>query len=356
MLSLAVDPVAPDAVYAGTAGLGIYKSDHWGDAWLPRGPTGTKVSSVLLQPLVPGFFYGATEQGVFRTTDDGGFWIGVGLHEHDLSALAIDRPLPTRIFASGFAAGVFQSDDGGNSWAVNSLGLGDRAVKSLAAGGAVVFAGTQAGGAFRQASVALPTTTTTIRTTTSTTSTSSTTATGAPSTTTSSTVASTTTTTSTLASTTTVSTSTSTTNPSTTMPPTTATSIASTTSTTQTPTTLAPGGSTTTSTTLADECGRAANVLSCLLTQAPEAPECVGETLPPALLRSLRQALRAADQAGRSTTPARTRRALRQAAQRTKRAGALALKLGSRQKLSVPCAEALWARLTPVAERAAARP
>ena len=237
VLSLAVDPVAPDAVYAGTAGAGVYKSDHWGDAWLPRGPTGTKVASVLLNPLVPGFFYVATEQGVYRTADDGGFWIGVGLHEHDLSALAIDRPLPTRIFASGFAAGVFQSDDGGNSWAVNSLGLGDRAVKSLAAGGAVVFAGTQAGGAFRQASVALPTTTTTIMTTTSTTSTSSTTATGVPSTTTSTTVVRTTTT-SILVSTTTSSTATSTTNPSTTTSTTTISS--STTSTTQTPTTLAP--------------------------------------------------------------------------------------------------------------------
>ena len=84
---------------------GVYKSDHWGDAWLPRGPTGTKVASVLLNPLVPGFFYVATEQGVYRTTDDGGFWIGVGLHEHDLSALAIDRPLPTRILPAALQPG-----------------------------------------------------------------------------------------------------------------------------------------------------------------------------------------------------------------------------------------------------------
>ena len=40
-----------------------------------------------------------------------------------------------RIFAGGFGAGVFQSDAGGNGWAVNSLGLGDRAVNAVAAGG-----------------------------------------------------------------------------------------------------------------------------------------------------------------------------------------------------------------------------
>jgi hypothetical protein len=77
--------------------------------------------------------------------------------------------------------------------------------------------------------------------------------------------------------------------------------------------------------------------------------------MPRGLLRWLRQALRAADQAERAATPGRTKRALRRAAKRTKRAGALALKLGARQKLSAPCAEALWARLVPVAERAAQR-
>jgi len=93
-------------------------------------------------------------------------------------------------------------------------------------------------------------------------------------------------------------------------------------------------------------------VLSCLLARVTDAPECVGQDLPPTLLRSLRRALRSADQAERSTVPARTRRALRRTAQRTKRASMLALKLGVRQKIPVSCAEALWARLVPVTERA----
>jgi hypothetical protein len=364
VLVLAVDPLQPDVVYAGSSGDGLYRSANRGGSWENLGPKNDKVASIVVHPVVSAIVWLGTERGVSRTTDGGLLWIGVGLNGYDISALVLDAFHPTQLFAGAYDAGSFVSGDGGTSWEVDNVGLptGEgRAVNAMAIasgpGSSLVYAGTQAGGVFRQVAPP-PTTTTTLATTTTVTTTTQTSTTMS---TTSTTTARTTTTTSTGVPTT-VTTSSST---SSTTAASTSTTVAATTSTAgeSTSTSRAPTATVTTSTVTMtsttaprqgspDECtGSEGAVLRCLVARVPHTPACAGEVLRPKLLRRLRQAARLADRADRGSGR-RKRRALRGLAAQAKRAGALALRLGARHRLTIECAEGLWGRLVPIGLRA----
>src|SRR5262249_57364767 len=101
VFSLAVDPLTPTTVYAGTNGGGVFKSVDAGAHWNPAS-TGLMTSVVValaIDPATPTTLYAATAGGgVFKTTDAGAHWsaVNTGLTSLIVHSLLIDRtPPPT---------------------------------------------------------------------------------------------------------------------------------------------------------------------------------------------------------------------------------------------------------------------
>jgi photosystem II stability/assembly factor-like uncharacterized protein len=146
MTSVACDPHAPDVIYGGAAGGGVWKSDdggqHWRSLWHNQ-PT-LNVGSIAVDPNNPSIVYCGTGEanlsadsypgiGVFRSLDGGTNW--------QVLAPASSTGIPTRIgvlavdpFDSNHLAlggvthsqdgsdGMFVSLDGGVSWARLAFG------------------------------------------------------------------------------------------------------------------------------------------------------------------------------------------------------------------------------------------
>lgn len=115
--ALAVDPVRPERVYAGTAGGGVFVTTDGGRAWwaLNAGLRNHTVLSLLLTP--EGERYVGTVGGVQRWDPAAGTWRSVGedLLTLTVTVVAADPHRPGRVYA-GTGGLVFVSDDRGEHW------------------------------------------------------------------------------------------------------------------------------------------------------------------------------------------------------------------------------------------------
>jgi hypothetical protein len=124
--ALAIDPVTPTTLYAGTFG-GVFKSTDGGGSWqaMNIGLVDSFgfvpfVYALVIDPVTPTTLYAGTSGGVFKSTDGGGSWNPMNTDLIDpffgfipsVSALAIDPVIPTTLYA-GTGVGVFKSTDGG---------------------------------------------------------------------------------------------------------------------------------------------------------------------------------------------------------------------------------------------------
>ena len=109
--ALAVDPVTPTTVYAGTwESGGVYKSTDCGGTWAAVGPAATSVHALAIDPVTPTILYAGTDgSGVFKTTDGGGTWhtLNTGLTNTTVRTLVIDPIEPRRVYAGTDRGGVF---------------------------------------------------------------------------------------------------------------------------------------------------------------------------------------------------------------------------------------------------------
>jgi photosystem II stability/assembly factor-like uncharacterized protein len=125
--SLAIDPLTPQTLYAGTSG-GIFKSTDGGGSWNPasNGLPRADIRNLMIDPLISTHLYvGVTwGGGVFKSTDGGANWrsSGSGLPVASIHALSVD-PIDPNILYAGTAAGLFKSTDGGKSWGRSNKGL-----------------------------------------------------------------------------------------------------------------------------------------------------------------------------------------------------------------------------------------
>ena len=102
--ALAVDPVTPATVYAGTNGGGVFKSVNGGGSWtaVSAGLTTPYVRVLAIDPFTPATVYvGTAASGVFKSVNGGGSWTAVntGLTNLNVNVLAVDPHTPATVYA-----------------------------------------------------------------------------------------------------------------------------------------------------------------------------------------------------------------------------------------------------------------
>lgn len=146
--AVVVDPSGSATVYLGTEGHGIFKSTDGGATWVAAqsGLGNPYVFTLALDPVTPGTVYAGTQEGFFKSTDSGGTWVSAstGLYAN-INAVAV---APGVLHVGTYVGGVFRSIDGGLSWTPTNTGLGSQNVWALVrdpATPATLYAGTSAG-------------------------------------------------------------------------------------------------------------------------------------------------------------------------------------------------------------------
>ncbi len=154
---LAIDPVTPQTLYAGTEGGGVFKTVNSGGNWstINTGLTNKIVHSLKIDPSTPQTVYAGTEKGgVFKSINGGMVWraVNTGLTNTFVRSLAIDPASPQTIY-TGTDGGVFKSIDGGANWSAFNTGLQSsvaiNAIKIDLTTPQTIYAGTSPGGVFK---------------------------------------------------------------------------------------------------------------------------------------------------------------------------------------------------------------
>lgn len=124
VVAVAIDPLNPKTLYAGTAGGGVFKSTDGGMSWSPTSLTNVGVSALAIAPRTdpadPAILFASTDGGdVFKSIDGGASWAWIlssslypGVSPAILD-LAID-PLNPNLVALGttMATGWFEDGEG----------------------------------------------------------------------------------------------------------------------------------------------------------------------------------------------------------------------------------------------------
>lgn len=134
VLSLAVDPTDSSIVYAGTGGFvgqghGVYKSLDGGSTWSAanRGMLDYRITCLAIDPLHPQTVYAGSDSGeLFKSMDGGMSWIDVANRElfeqsNDdpaIQGIALDPTRPETIYVLADYLGIALSNDGGGKWTV----------------------------------------------------------------------------------------------------------------------------------------------------------------------------------------------------------------------------------------------
>ncbi len=120
--SLLLDPIHPSTLYAGT-GSGIFKSLDGASTWVRLAAGPSDVQAVAMAPLTPStLFAGTNGEGLFKTTDGGTSWTAVaGLNIRTFYSIAIDPRASGTIYVGGqtlysSTTDLAKSTDGGATW------------------------------------------------------------------------------------------------------------------------------------------------------------------------------------------------------------------------------------------------
>jgi photosystem II stability/assembly factor-like uncharacterized protein len=156
-LRLAIDPAARDTLYAGTYGGGVFRSTDSGDHWtaMNTGLASQNATALAIDPLTPATLYAGTDGGgIFRSTDGGAHWTKVssGLGNLKVYCVAIDPRTPSVLYAGTYGGGVFRSIDSGATWTAVNTGLTNQYVSSIAIHPTILttlYVGTYGGGVCR---------------------------------------------------------------------------------------------------------------------------------------------------------------------------------------------------------------
>lgn len=124
--TLAASPGDPRQIYLGTSDGHIFGSRDAGIRWQILGRAGTRqdgvVTSILVDPRDPRTLYAGLWSrhpsgggGVFKSTDSGHSWQGVGLEGQSIRALA-QAPSDPDLLVAGTLDGIYRSRNSGRTW------------------------------------------------------------------------------------------------------------------------------------------------------------------------------------------------------------------------------------------------
>ncbi len=122
--SVAVDPVAPSTILAGTAG-GLFKSNDRGASW-SGSLLASSIYSLVFSPQTPSTIFGAdidystyypNPSSVHKSTDAGATWSSISTSfPITPGSLAVDPMNPSTLYAGNIWGGVYKSLDSASSW------------------------------------------------------------------------------------------------------------------------------------------------------------------------------------------------------------------------------------------------
>ncbi len=166
MESIVINPRNTDTMYVGmqppgTGARGIYRSANRGNSWT-KVVGDTAIHCLAIDPVDPRVVYAGSvtntqtgsSDGVIKTVDAGDTWYtkNNGLSNLEINALEINPDDPHILYA-GTGSGVFISKDSASSWDASSSGLpGGTVILSLEISShdtSLVFAGTSGDGLYR---------------------------------------------------------------------------------------------------------------------------------------------------------------------------------------------------------------
>jgi photosystem II stability/assembly factor-like uncharacterized protein len=162
---LAIDPKDTNTVYAARhsyvcddcyAEYSLFKTTDAGTTWMGMGTA--YVITLAADPRYPGTIYAGTLSGILKSTDAAASWLPVESRLMTdpggaliVPALAIDPQDPDTVFAAGTYAGIFKTTDAGASWNVVNSDLKATSLTSVLALRAdsrnpgTIYAGTDTG-------------------------------------------------------------------------------------------------------------------------------------------------------------------------------------------------------------------
>ncbi len=124
--SLAIDPLTPQTIYAGTEYNGLFKSIDGGSSWSTSIFSDGLINAVVIDPINPQTIY-AVISGLSKSIDGGSSWSAMngGLfdrYDTGVLSLAID-PTNSQTIYAGTTTGAFKSTNGGSFWSAINDGL-----------------------------------------------------------------------------------------------------------------------------------------------------------------------------------------------------------------------------------------
>jgi photosystem II stability/assembly factor-like uncharacterized protein len=144
---LAVDPWNDQNVFARVLFERIYKSTDGGDTWhavWSGMPDTAEVETMSIAPSDPARMYAGTDKGLYYSQNAGESWTPRGLDTLTVFALWIDPRDPNAVLA-GATDGLYRSADAGNAW--TRIGLAQISVTAIVrAANGDLFAGTKYNG------------------------------------------------------------------------------------------------------------------------------------------------------------------------------------------------------------------
>ena len=117
-------------IYTGTVGQSVWRSRDGGESW-QRATEGMfsecDIRAIAISPDDAAVLYAGTEAGLYCTQDGGDSWEFITSPMNDLQiwALAIDPTSPQTIYAGTCPSALFRSRDGGGSWQKLDVELAD---------------------------------------------------------------------------------------------------------------------------------------------------------------------------------------------------------------------------------------
>jgi len=166
--AFAIAPTQPSTLLSGVNFLGVLKSTDGGASWAPANSGLTAVSpyirALAIDPTAPNTVYASTypydfytPAQIFKSTDGAAHWsqLPIGVQSNMIiTSLVVDPAAPSTLYASygdygdPGQGGVFKSSDGGESWVVASQGLPAVSIGKLVIGSgspSPVYTATSAG-------------------------------------------------------------------------------------------------------------------------------------------------------------------------------------------------------------------